>query len=105
MVLPREFILVVVSSGKATLYQTDDAGLEKEKPGLQEVAADGTLAVIAGADTTSSALACLFYSLLGTPEVYMRLQAEIDSAFPDEESPLSTDVAKHSELPYLNACM
>lgn len=39
----------------------DEAGLEKVKPSLAEVGADAVLTVIAGADTTSCALAALFW--------------------------------------------
>ncbi|KAK7680564.1 hypothetical protein QCA50_016346 [Cerrena zonata] len=84
-------------------HLSDEAGLEKEKPTLREVASDGALAVIAGADTTASALASLFWSLIRNPEVYKRLQNEIDTVYADHANPLSTE--KHSKLVYLNACI
>ncbi|KAJ3781343.1 cytochrome P450 [Lentinula aff. detonsa] len=81
----------------------DEAGLEKFQPSLAEVGADAVLTVIAGADTTSCALAALFWLLLSHPECYKRLQQEIDSVYPPGSDPL--DVSKHSQLPYLAACI
>ncbi|KAJ3776194.1 high nitrogen upregulated cytochrome P450 monooxygenase 2 [Lentinula raphanica] len=81
----------------------DEAGLEKVKPSLAEVGADAVLTVIAGADTTSCALAALFWLLLSHPECYKRLQQEIDSVYPSGSDPL--DVSKHSQLRYLAACI
>ncbi|GAW00984.1 cytochrome p450 [Lentinula edodes] len=81
----------------------DEAGLEKVKPSLAEVGADAVLTVIAGADTTSCALAALFWLLLSHPECYKRLQQEIDVVYPSGSDPL--DVSKHSQLRYLAACI
>lgn len=36
--------------------QMDEAGIEKEKPSIPEVVADGVLSIIAGSDTTSMAI-------------------------------------------------
>ena len=63
----------------------------------------GVLAIIAGADTTSSAMASLFYFLLTNQDCMARLQEEVDSVYPDSDYPL--DSFKHAELKYLNACM
>ena len=67
------------------------------------MASDGALAVIAGADTTASALASLFWFLIRNPNTYKRVQAEVDMVYPDHANPLSTE--KHSKLVFLNACM
>ena len=83
--------------------QTDEAGLEKQKPTLSDTVADGALAIIAGADTTAAALASLFYLLLTNMTSYKRLQDEIDRVFPEGEDPM--DVSKHAQLPFLAACM
>ncbi|KIK57400.1 hypothetical protein GYMLUDRAFT_46274 [Collybiopsis luxurians FD-317 M1] len=81
----------------------DEAGLEKVKPSLAEVGADAVLTVVAGSDTSSCALASLFWLLLSHPECYKRVRQEIDNAYPPGSDPL--DVSKHSNLPYLAACM
>jgi cytochrome P450 len=84
-------------------HLTDEAGLERTKPPIANVVADGFLAIIAGADTTATAMTCFFYLLLKHPDVYKRLQAEIDTVFPIGENPL--DTSKHSNMPYLTACL
>ncbi len=64
---------------------------------------DGALAIIAGADTTSSAVTALVYCLLTHSGVYDRLQAEIDRFYPPGEDPTSAE--HHREMPYLTAVM
>ncbi|KAF7330387.1 Cytochrome P450 [Mycena venus] len=81
----------------------DEAALEKQKPPLGDVIADGALAVVAGADTTASALASLFYFLLSHPEYYKQLQEEVDAHFPLGSDPL--DTSSHAEMKFLNACI
>ncbi|KAG5638947.1 hypothetical protein H0H81_008447 [Sphagnurus paluster] len=83
--------------------QSDEAGLEKERPAVGAVIADSALAMIAGSDTTATGLSNLFYFLMSHPHCLKRLQAEIDDVFPKDESPLSS--SKHSKLPYLTACI
>lgn len=63
----------------------------------------GALAIIAGADTTSSAMSSLLYFLMRDYERMRRLQEEVDHVYPDTDHVL--DSSKHSELKYLNACM
>ena len=65
--------------------------------------ADGTLAIVAGSDTTSSVLSSIFYCLLTHPEAYVRLRAEVDAYYPPGEDALNTK--HHAEMPYLNAVM
>lgn len=60
----------------------------------------GGLAIIAGSDTTSSAITHLFYFLMCNPTAYKRLQAEID-----ELGDGIFDGTKLAHLPYLNASM
>jgi len=86
-----------------TRIQTDEAGFEKVRPSLASVVADGALAIVAGADTTVSALSSLFYFLLSNPNHYKKLQEEVDAVYPPGSDPL--DVSKHNELKYMNACM
>ncbi|KAG6902636.1 hypothetical protein C0995_013761 [Termitomyces sp. Mi166 len=84
-------------------HLSDEPGLEKERPTVKEIVADSTLAMIAGSDTTATALSNLFYFLLRHPHCLKRLRDEIDDVYPKEECPLSS--AKHSHLPYLAACI
>ena len=58
------------------------------------------MAIIAGADTTSTALGNLFFFLMTQPVQYQRLQAEIDGA-----ADQLTDHTALARLPYLNATM
>ncbi|KAJ7914832.1 cytochrome P450 [Mycena leptocephala] len=77
--------------------------LEKEKPALGDVVADGATAVIAGADTTASALSSLFFFLLSYPKYYEKLQEEVDSHFALGVDPLET--SSHADMKFLNACI
>ncbi|KAI0755286.1 high nitrogen upregulated cytochrome P450 monooxygenase 2 [Daedaleopsis nitida] len=70
-------------------------------PPMQQLVDDGVLAIVAGADTTSGALTSLFYCILTHPEVYAKLQAEIDKYYPPGEDALSTK--HHRDMPYLTA--
>lgn len=60
----------------------------------------GALAIIAGSDTTSSAITHLLYFLMTHPTAYKRLQAEIDELGDD-----LYDFTKQAHLPYLNAAL
>lgn len=63
----------------------------------------GTLAIIAGADTTASGVASLLYFLMRNKSCMSRVQEEIEHVYPDADDPL--DSSKHGDLKYLNACM
>ena len=76
---------------------------EAERPSYADIAQNGTLAIIAGSDTTSSVLTSIVYYLLLNPVAYKHLQEEVDSAFPSGEEPL--DAMKLSQLEWLNGCM
>ena len=76
---------------------------EVERPSHADIAQNGTLAIIAGSDTTSSVLTSIVYYLLLNPIAYKHLQEEVDSAFPSGEEPL--DAMKLSQLEWLNGCM
>ena len=64
---------------------------------------DGILAVIAGADTTASALTSIFACLLAHPDAYAALQEEVDRFYPPDADVCATE--HHKEMPYLNAVM
>ncbi|KAI0265783.1 high nitrogen upregulated cytochrome P450 monooxygenase 2 [Gloeopeniophorella convolvens] len=76
---------------------------ESERPSVNTVAQDGTLAIIAGSDTTSSVLTATIYYLLHNSAAYDRLQEEVDAAFPTGEDPL--DVAVLKQMVWLNGCI
>ncbi len=64
---------------------------------------DGILAVVAGADTVSSAMTSIFHCLLTHPETYRRLQEEVDRFYPPGED--ACDSRPHREMTYLQAVM
>jgi hypothetical protein len=67
----------------------------------QRTARIGSLAIIAGADTTSNALTSILYFLCKYPKVYERLQNEIDNLGEED----MYDTQKQAHLHYLNAVM
>ncbi|KAJ2934757.1 hypothetical protein H1R20_g2339, partial [Candolleomyces eurysporus] len=72
---------------------------------LPIIIANSVLAILAGSDTTSSALATTFYSLLRHPECYKQLQKEIDEVCSEDGGcgdPLPSP-DRLAQLPYLNA--
>jgi cytochrome P450 len=56
---------------------------------------------IAGADTTSTTLAYLFWELSRRADIAKKLQAELEDAMPDSRH--LPDISVIQELPYLNA--
>lgn len=73
------------------------------QPPLEQVAIDGALAIVAGSDTSSCVMTNIVYYLMTHPDVYKRLQEEIDAFFPPGED--AKDTTKHGEMVYLNAVM
>ncbi|KAJ6495411.1 high nitrogen upregulated cytochrome P450 monooxygenase 2 [Mycena sanguinolenta] len=92
-----------VSTKDLWYYLADEAGLEKQKPTLEDAAADGVIAVVAASDTTALALSSVVWFLLSMPEYYRRVQQELDEVIVDGDDPL--DVQKHQELHFLSACI
>ncbi|RDB26248.1 hypothetical protein Hypma_006424 [Hypsizygus marmoreus] len=78
----------------------DEDGVASNPPTVFEVVSDGGLAIIAGSDTTSTAITNLVYYLLSNPTAYKRLQAEIDEYGED-----ALDYAKQAHMPYLNGAL
>lgn len=104
MVPSREFYIISLRTTCAQRQtQADEAGLEKTKPPVPDVAADAVLAIIAGSDTTAAALSAFFYFILSDDESYTRLQKEIDSVYPPGTD--ATDSSMHDQLVYLDACL
>ncbi|KAF8899918.1 cytochrome P450 [Gymnopilus junonius] len=79
-------------------YLMDEDNVASIPPTPEEIISDGGLAIIAGSDTTSSAITHLFYFLMTHPTNYNRLQKEID-----DNSDNLQDGTKQAHMPYLNA--
>jgi cytochrome P450 len=101
--LVRQHVIYSTNSSDWNRLQSGEELPETERPSFNDLAQNGTLAIIAGSDTTSSILSAIIYYLLLNPAVYERLQEEVDSAFPNGEEPL--DAVKLSHLEWLNGCM
>ena len=86
-----------------TKSQNNEGGEEKEAPNKANVLSDSALAIVAGSDTTASVFINIVYCLLKHPDVYKRLQAEVDEFYPPEEN--SLDPKHHTKMPYLEAVM
>ncbi|KAF7303620.1 hypothetical protein MIND_00591300 [Mycena indigotica] len=81
----------------------DEDGHEKVKPTIAEVVGDGALAIVAGTDTSSLALATFVWCMLSNPDIYARAKAEVDTVYPDLDAIL--DAGKHEELKIVTACL
>ncbi|RKP05869.1 cytochrome P450, partial [Thamnocephalis sphaerospora] len=66
-----------------------------------DLATETIVQLIAGTDTTSTALTWALYRLLDRPECMRLLQEELDGAFPDKNASITH--ADVRDLPYLNA--
>ncbi|KAI0786227.1 cytochrome P450 [Abortiporus biennis] len=84
-------------------YLSNEDGADKVSPPRPTIISDGILAIIAGSDTTSSILSIAFYHLLLLPEVYEKLQSEIDTYYPEGED--TFDTKHHSKMSYLDAVL
>ncbi|KYK58919.1 cytochrome P450 3A31 [Drechmeria coniospora] len=69
----------------------------------KEILAESTTLCVAGADTSSTALAAAFFYLASTPRAYKRLQDEVRSAFGSVDEIRAGP--KLSKLTYLRACI
>ncbi|KAF8827445.1 hypothetical protein HHX47_DHR4000329 [Lentinula edodes] len=67
------------------------------------IVSNAVLAIIAGSDTTASALCNAIYYLVANPKDMQTLQQEIEEAFPD--SGTNIDIQKLDKMPWLNAVM
>ncbi|KAK1215600.1 hypothetical protein PQX77_021789 [Marasmius sp. AFHP31] len=85
-------------------HLTDEEGHEKIKPTPFVVDADSQLAIIAGSDTTSSALTNVIWCLLAHPNAYKRARDEVDREFPPGTDPL-LDTSRYSNLKFTKACL
>ncbi|CCM05078.1 uncharacterized protein FIBRA_07285 [Fibroporia radiculosa] len=78
--------------------QQDGAG----PPPLSVTVSNSVTAIVAGSDTTASALSNALYYILSHPPCYARLQAEVNATFPIENGE-PTDSAKLAQMEYLDA--
>ncbi|KAF9254840.1 cytochrome P450 [Marasmius fiardii PR-910] len=86
-------------------YLNDEANLEKTKPPLSNVLADGMVAVIAGSDTSAGVMGIVLWCILAHPEWYARVEKEVDAAI-GEDLEEGFDYAElASKLPCLEACI
>lgn len=77
-----------------------------ERAPFEQIISDASLVLVAGSDTTATALDNILYELLRNPESYSRLRAEVDGYFPpDEHAHPFVDSTKLAEMPFLNAVM
>ncbi|KAJ3873159.1 high nitrogen upregulated cytochrome P450 monooxygenase 2 [Lentinula edodes] len=65
------------------------------------IVSNAVLAIIAGSDTSASALCNAIYYLVANPKDMQTLQQEIEEAFPD--SGTNIDIQKLDKMPWLNA--
>lgn len=83
-------------------------GMEDEESSgrlsVPELAAEGTLAIVAGADTSASTMTVIIYFLLRHPECLAKAREEVDGLVASGLSPW-TNTDCHDALPYLSACM
>ncbi|TCD71818.1 hypothetical protein EIP91_003161 [Steccherinum ochraceum] len=97
---------IEAGSGRRDLFHhlMDGDDLESVKPPMDTVASDGALAIVAGSDTSATALSHCFYFLLRNPKCMQRLREEIESIYPGATD-TTLDFAQQAEMPYLNACI
>lgn len=107
LLLPRKF-LPNLSQSRIELinvfaFQTGEDESSHLRLPPEVIAADGMVAVIAGSDTTATAMSHLFYFMATNPRYCDKLRDEIDQFFPDDEG--LVDFTRLSNMPYLNACL
>jgi cytochrome P450 len=69
------------------------------------LAMESSLAIVAGSDTTSTALSNALFHLLTTPAALAALRAELDAAAGNAAYDVPWEAAQLADLPYLNAIM
>jgi len=85
-------------------YLLDEAGLLSKPLSLPTLINEATLAIIAGSDTTGTTLSNIFYFLLSNPEIYAKLQSEVEKEFPKGSDILADSSGKIlRNMKYLNA--
>ncbi|KAL0060063.1 hypothetical protein AAF712_013139 [Marasmius tenuissimus] len=85
-------------------HLADEEGHKKTKPSPQVVIADSILAIVAGSDTTSTALANFFWCIMAHPSAYKRVRDEIGRVFPPGTDSL-LDTSRYENLKFTKACL
>ncbi|KAJ2992866.1 hypothetical protein NUW54_g7834 [Trametes sanguinea] len=98
---PSSLVLKDIVALHSPDHQNNDDQPDKPHPPIQQLLDDGVLAVVAGSDTTSSALTSLVFCLLSHPNAMKRLQAEVDEYYPAGEN--ACYLKHHREMHYLTA--
>jgi cytochrome P450 len=93
-------------SDKAHIDDDMLASFKRHGLSQQECEVESLLQILAGADSTATALRMTFYYLLTSPPSYRQLQASIDNAVSagGVSSPIISN-AQAQEQPYLQACI
>ncbi|KAJ4397171.1 hypothetical protein N0V93_001395 [Gnomoniopsis smithogilvyi] len=81
-------------------YNTNHKPTWQDKENL---VGDASLIVVAGSDTTAATLTCLFYHFALHPEVYKKLQKEVDDFFANEATSDDWESSSLGKLQYLQA--
>ncbi|KAJ8091955.1 hypothetical protein PM082_024190 [Marasmius tenuissimus] len=85
-------------------HLTDEEGHEKVKPNPAYVRPDSVTAIIAGSDTTSTAMANFFWCIMAHPKVYERVCDEVSKEYPPGTDPLR-DTSRHGNMTFMKACL
>lgn len=91
-------------TGKKDLFYhlAASMNIDDDKPPTQVVISNVGIAILAGSDTSSTALSGIMYYLLQYPEYLRRLRKELDATFPpSEDAPIRLDML--ADLQLLNA--
>lgn len=78
---------------------------EKVDYGWGDVEQESYGALFAGSDTTAIAFRTLFYYLMHNPDIYSRLEKEIDEAMSEGRLSMPPTFKQANQLPYLCACI
>ena len=105
VVLSGELILTAhgATSSSPFITQSNEDGGAEHRPSRSITISEAVLAVIAGSDTTSTALSNAFWCLLSHPNCYKRLQEEVDCYYPSGVDALNPK--HHPKMVYLDAVL
>ena len=94
---------IPIASRMLSAVQNEDVQDSKHpRPPFQQLVSDGILAMVAGSDTVASTLTSLFACLFAHPEVYDKLQEEVDKYYPPGEA---LHTKHHRDMHYLTGVM
>ncbi|KAF9039634.1 cytochrome P450 [Hymenopellis radicata] len=85
-----------------TIYHhliTPDLIKNGEVPSKKALIDEALVLLVAGTDTSSNAMSIGFFHLVSNPEAMKKLQAELQAAWPEKDTPFSYEMAE--KLPYL----